>query len=107
MIPPPVLQERALETLQVCDAKHRGKQVAGMIFRHRFLLILLLFVFFAAVSSTVVAWAQADQNSRKVSLRLDRLVNELDMIEQEQEKILKRQDEIIETIKNLKIWARR
>ncbi|MBI1977944.1 MAG: hypothetical protein HYS55_04265 [Candidatus Omnitrophica bacterium] len=44
---------------------------------------------------------------RNIVLRLDRVNKELDVLRSEQEKIAKRQDEIIETIKNLKIVARK
>ena len=78
-----------------------------MIVRIKVLLILSFFVLFTAVLSPAVSGVPTNQNTQKISSRLDRLIKELDLLEQEQEKILKHQDETIEAIKNLKILARR
>ena len=47
------------------------------------------------------------QSGRGVSARLDRLATQVEAVEKAQHEILTRQNETIETIKNLKIWVHR
>lgn len=69
------------------------------LFAFTLLLVILL--------SPSKLFADDRSDLRNIVLRLDRVSKELDVLRSEQEKIAKRQDEAIETIKNLKIVARR
>lgn len=51
-------------------------------------------------------WAQPEKEALGISAQLDRLIKELESIEQKQQEILSEQDKTVEKIKNLKIWAR-
>ena len=66
------------------------------------LFLLTLMIMFPSSSSV---WAEAPQGGRGIIQRLERLTAQVEAIEKKQEEILNRQNETIEEIKNLKIWA--
>ena len=74
-------------------------------FRIFFTASFFVFVLFAFV--VPFATAQNPQEERMISSKLALLIKEVDSLQQEQEKLLKAQDETIETIENLKVWSRR
>ena len=73
----------------------------------RFFLFLvpIFLVFFPVFASPLLA--QQEGSVQGLSARLDRLTNELDLLEKGQKDILATQDALIEDIKNLKVWARK
>lgn len=62
--------------------------------------------FFVLVAASL-AWAQPQKNVRGISQRLDHLIQELDLAQKRAQEILSQQDQVIEEIKNVKVWARR
>ena len=64
-----------------------------------FLVLMMTFLFSSS------AWAEAPQGGRGIAQRLERLTAQVEAIEKKQEEILNHQNETIEEIKNLKIWA--
>ncbi|MBI4358016.1 MAG: hypothetical protein HY584_01830 [Candidatus Omnitrophica bacterium] len=73
---------------------------------HSFFVIAWAAFFFAAALSQTLE-AQPARNRDGILERLDRLVKELEVIENKLEAIKVDQAEIVEQIKNLKIWVRR
>ena len=73
----------------------------------RFLRAGCLAFVFAFIISLPFALAQPAKNVRGVSARLDHLIQDLDSAQKQAQELLSQQDQIIEEIKNLKIWSRR
>lgn len=66
----------------------------------------LAFVFVFIISLPFVL-AQPEKNIRGISQRLDHIIKELDSAQKQAQELLSQQNQIIEEIKNLKVWSRR
>ena len=73
----------------------------------RFLRAGYLTLVFIFIISVPFVLTQPAKSIRGVSARLDHLIQELGSAQKQAQELLSQQDQIIEEIKNLKIWSRR
>lgn len=76
-----------------------------VIIKYLFIVATIVFTFLFSVFAdprTVSADAEAEKS---MSVRIDRLINEVKAMQEQNEKLAKMNDDIVEMIKNLKIWA--
>lgn len=70
-------------------------------------MVVFFLVFSIVCPSLPSSWAQTGRDAQEISERLDRLIKEVELIEEKQQQIFADQDKTIEKIKNLKIWTRK
>ncbi|OGW84916.1 MAG: hypothetical protein A3C35_01475 [Omnitrophica bacterium RIFCSPHIGHO2_02_FULL_46_11] len=73
----------------------------------RVTFLLGLITFFSAAVFPFLLFADADRDLSTISARLDKLVQDLDQIEKREQELLSHQNEVIQTIKSLKVAAHR